>query len=141
MTFEEVRKSTITLGKGVNNKDPQSFLFGDLNIRVRDPKLWLPPKACLMQYTSLIKCMIQYLESAGQHDASLPDMSESCLTSDGLHYNFGNQQHFTSIVDILPEYSVRSSRKRALEMTPKKDKSRKKTSITGALTSTPSKHK
>ena len=98
--------------------------------------MWLPPRSCLERLANLVKMQIQYLNTAGKHDASLPDLSEcTCIKknmSGEVEYDFGPECHFDSIDDLPELESVEDSYKRKLNYTPLSGAQRKR-----YLTSTP----
>ena len=89
-----------------------------IGIMVNNPGTWLPPKSSLLKLASLIDWQIQYLETAGRHDAKVPCSSQcSCIVvkpSGVVTYDFGPDAHITDISDFV-------SRE-----TPKKPKTKRK---------------
>jgi hypothetical protein len=92
-TFEEVRKSTI-----VKQNCPKDKTVG-LTDRIKNPQQWLPPISALKSFAQIIQLQVDYLMTAGNSNAALPDfLAEECLqkTSTGeVEYNFGVESHMT----------------------------------------------
>ena len=84
-SFEEVRKLSI-FGKSGPAKSADK---------------WLPPLSCVEQMATLTSTVIDYLLTAGQHHAPLPDFSQvKCLTvtsSGKVMYDFGPDSHQESV--------------------------------------------
>ena len=132
LTLEQVRQLSIF---GVRKKKT-----GDTT---RNPQLWMPPESAIEKLARLVQCQIDYLETAGIPDASLPKFLKSgCLikTADGqVEYNFGTDAYIGDVQQMIDVPIVSShlppmskKRKREIGATPKKQ-TRK------PLTSTPKK--
>lgn len=71
ITYEDVR--AISIGK----VEDSSNISG---IKNPDPRKWLPPKSAIEKLSTLIQLKIDYLQTAGTHDAQMPDCLKSgCL--------------------------------------------------------------
>ena len=133
LSFEEVRQLTIKPSSGRKAKnDNITFVFCEKQIDVRQPKLWLPPSSCLQRLSTLVTLMLRYLATAGHHDASLPQFSDSCLSADGHHYLLGPDAHCPSLDKLLVLHDDCVKRKeqiarakRALERTPRRSNKRR----------------
>ncbi|CAC5398138.1 unnamed protein product [Mytilus coruscus] len=65
LSLEEIRQLTIK----PPNKD------------FKHPQNWMPPKTALQQLGKLVQCKLDYFETIGRHDASLPNfISKGCLS-------------------------------------------------------------
>ena len=77
MSFKEVRKMTI-IGK---------------DGKVKSSEKWLPPESCVRRMANLTSVVIEYMMTAGTHDATLPDFEKTnCFkvtTSGKVLYDFG----------------------------------------------------
>ena len=102
-----------------------------------DSKKWLPPKSAIEKLSDLVQLQIKYLETAGIHDAPLPNfLNCGCLTKTAageIEYDFGPDAHFESISD-LPDMSSLPERKKRQRIgnTPRSGDRRKR-----VMTSTP----
>lgn len=134
-SFEEVR--AMTIAKTADEKQQSGF-------KTKDPRLWLPPESALLRLCDLLQLQVQYLETAGDHSACLPDfLSCSCLQKNScgeIEYNFGPDAHFTSFKDLPDQTLIKrpatkkdsKDNKRQSDSTPQKGTRRKR-----QLTSTP----
>jgi hypothetical protein len=131
LTYEEVRQLSIkptTTSK--KRKEVVTFTFTDGQVDLRQPKLWLPPGACLEKLTTLYNAMVTYMLGLGKHDSKLPDFSITCLIQSGkrIVYDLGSAAEVKSMKELLPieeevlqvQKTVARSKKRTLEMTPRK---------------------
>ncbi|XP_071085902.1 uncharacterized protein [Haliotis cracherodii] len=127
VTVEEVRAVSMKLKK----KSDDSFIS---QLELRNAETWMPPTSALHRLADLIQLQVEYLETAGYHDADLPDfMASSCLkiTKTGeVEYDFGPEVHM-NVQDIQTKIK---DGKRKQEDTPQKGQRRKR-----QLTSTPRK--
>ncbi|KAL3863785.1 hypothetical protein ACJMK2_005520 [Sinanodonta woodiana] len=124
LSFDEVRQMTIKMpGK-----------------EFRLPQTWMPPESALRHLGSLIQTQIEYFFTTWCHEATLPDFRRySCISMhpDGeVYYSFGDDVHVSDKEQLLsiPEEKmncakqtrVRTSKKRALPDTPRKQNPRKR---------------
>ena len=118
MPFETARKLSMM---SLPNKRSMSVL-GSLG-QTKDPKNWLPPHSALIAMSQLITLQIQYLLTAGHHNAPMPDfLSFGCLKENGtgeIEYNFGVDSFLTPA-----ELAILTSP--CLPLTPKKKKGNKR---------------
>ena len=123
-SYEEVRRTTIYKGKTTNTNLPQQ---------------WLPPESVMQRVATLIQLQIKYLETAGIHDAPLPDfLSYPCFrkTATGeVEYDFGQDVHMSSL-QMVVTCTPKKDKKRMMIQSPQKGNNRKKN-----RTSTPAKSK
>ena len=81
MSFEEVRTGTIIGNDGKTN----------------NAERWLPPHTCVLRMADLTSVVIEYIATAGAHDAMMPDINKSnCfkVTDSGkVMYDFGPDAH------------------------------------------------
>ena len=81
MSFEEVRKNTIIGKDGKTN----------------NAERWLPPHTCVVRMADLTSVVIEYITTAGTHDANMPDFKKAnCfkVTESGkVMYDFGQDAH------------------------------------------------
>ena len=124
--FEEVRQKSMF--SSVQRKNDSKY---------RNPKLWMPPSSALMKVAKIITLQIEYLQTVGCPAAKLPAfLTSGCFVKDDLgnvEYNFGEE----TFQDVTPMTVQNvSSKRKANDLTPRKDKSAKK-----QLTSTPKKSK
>lgn len=91
----------------------------------------MPPESALRRVVQLVDFQLQYLITAGDSGAKLPDfLSRECLkrTENGdIEYDFGPDAHVLSVLDVQSE-------KRQSDHTPQKGRRKKR-----MLTSTPTK--
>ena len=128
--------------KNTPSPDTMLFVFNKQQAHLRSPKLWLIPASCLDRLSSLANCMIAYLFSAGHHIATLPDLQSSCLVKldSRVLFDLGPEERVSSLNDLLLysddqiQEKRQTARKRKLELTPRKNRQRKR-----FLTSTPKK--
>ena len=90
LTFDEVRQLTV-------KPSPSS--------KVKDPRMWLPPKTAVCNVGCLLNAQLQYLLTAGVASAPMPrflDFTCFQLDSDGhVEYYFGPDVQVSDINDIL----------------------------------------
>ena len=132
MSFSDVRAATIR-----KSADPVQ----QSGYKTADPRRWLPPESDVRNLGELIQLQIAYLETAGYHNAEMPNfLSSSCLkrTQTGeVEYYFGPESHFNSVQDLPFPKNISSVLKRQRNVTPQKGHRKKRV----MLTSTPkSKH-
>ena len=127
VTFEDVRKAT------VQKKKRTQTLTTDIQ-NANDPNRWMPPKGALQRMGSLIQLQIDYLSTAGNSSALLPNfLGSDCLkqaSTGEIEYDFGEESHLSS--SSLSEMTMTSSlitpkkgRKRLSAETPQKGARRK----------------
>ncbi|XP_070182538.1 uncharacterized protein, partial [Littorina saxatilis] len=117
----------------------------------KDPNKWMPPVSALLQVAQLIDLQIQYLFTAGNHSAKLPDFLEhDCFIQDEkgrIRHNFGPERRAEELNELLVldeehlkrslEMAKHNKGKRLQDDTPQKGKRRK--AAKRQLTSTPRK--
>ena len=90
LTYDEVRQLTV-------KPSPSS--------KVKDPRMWLPPKTAVCNVGSLLNAQLQYLLTAGVASAPMPQFLDfRCFQfdSDGnVEYYFGPDVQVSDINDIL----------------------------------------
>ncbi len=72
LSYDEIRKSTVYPVKQTSKSNQSKFGFCVKNITQ-----WLPPQSAITLLGELVDLQVQYLLSAGDHSAPLPDM-ETC---------------------------------------------------------------
>ena len=139
LTFQEVRQLTIkppTSKTQTRIDNTITFTFSDGQADLRQPRLWLPPKACLERLCSLYDAMLEYFAGLGKHDASLPNFHLTCIDTkqrDTANV-LGKESHVGSLKDLLAiddkklqiQKKQAQASKRALESTPKKQSTSKR---------------
>ena len=132
VSFNDVRAATIR--KTASQTEQGGY-------KTADPRRWLPSESAVRRLAEILQLQIAYLQTAGHHDAEMPDfLASSCLqkTSTGeIEYNFGPDSHFSSLQDLPFPRKISSVLKRQKNTTPQRGQRRKR----AMLTSTPkSKH-
>ena len=129
--FDVVREKTI-------KKKQAKKTISEHGILVNHPRTWLPPKSALQKLASLLEFQILYLETAGYHQAHLPDFSKcECLDIQNgiVSYNFGANSHVATLEDLLPSITDKA----AMDMTKPKVKTPRKNKLKRTLKYTPQK--
>lgn len=142
LSYDDVRQMSIKPAINRRMESTLSFTFSSQQVNVRDPSLWLPPSSCVLKLVPLIDCMALYLFTAGQHEANLPDFTQSCLIQDGQALDLGKDSHCETLDalitvskdDLIIKKKQAARSKRQLELTPKKTRTKRK-----AVFSTPKK--
>ena len=129
-TYEDIR--AITIGKQEDKASRGGYT-------TKDPRKWLPPKSAINRLGELVQLQIDYLQSAGIHEAENPNFLASNTlkqnSSGEIVYDFGPDSHFDNFEE-LPCYhhgkKNHKERKRQINCTPQKGLRRKR-----VITSTP----
>jgi len=122
--YEEVRRHTM-IQKRKQASGPIAYE------NASNPKKWLPPQTALSRMAELIDLQIQYLLTAGDASAPLPDfLAANCLkrTETGeVEYDFGCDSFMTSaeLSSLTPTTPVKKSKKRIAQNTPQKGRRKK----------------
>ena len=120
LSYENVR--ALTIGKIADESRNGGF-------RTNNPRRWLPPESCIERLGELFQLQIDYIETAGKHDAKMPDfLRSSCLTKTStgeVEYDLGPEAKFTALKDLPEVKRVRKTTKRQLNDTPQRGARRK----------------
>lgn len=131
VSFNEVKAATIR--KTADQTEPGGY-------KMADPRRWLPPESAVRKLAGIVQLQIEYLKTAGYHDAEMPDfLADSCIqkTSTGeIEYNFGPESHFSSLQDLPIPRKVSSVLKRQQNTTPQHGQRRKRAMLTSTPKST-----
>lgn len=121
MSYDTVR--ALTIGKTEDESKTGGF-------RTNDPRRWLPPESAIHKLGELLELQIRYLETAGRHDAHMPNfLDSSCLvktTSGEIEYNFGPYSQFSALSDLPVVLKTQKATKRQLNWTPQRGARRKR---------------
>ena len=102
LTYDQIR--ALSIGK---SEDP----VRKSGYRTNDPRQWLPTESVMERLAELFQLQVEYLETAGIHDAELLQFSQSrCISiseAGEVGYDFGPEAQFGDIselprVPILP---------------------------------------
>ncbi len=92
--FHSVRRSTIV------RKQKDTLDLPGFNSALYPPDRWVPPASALRKMASLIDLQVEYLLTAGDHSATLPNfLDRGCLrkTLNGqIEYDFGDDSRVTA---------------------------------------------
>ena len=120
LSYENVR--ALTIGK----KDDESKKGG---FKTNNPRRWLPPESVVDRLGELFQLQIDYYETAGKHDAKMPDfLGSSCLTKTSageVEYDFGPEAKFKALTELPDVKRVKKTTKRQLNDTPQRGARRK----------------
>ena len=130
-TFDDVR--ALTIGKRVDKNSKGGFA-------TNDPRKWLPPKSVIHRLGELVQLQIDYIQTAGIHEAENPSFLQSKTlkqnSSGEIEYDFGPESRFESFEELPCSHQVKSQkarkRKRHVNSSPQKGTRRRH-----VLTSTP----
>ena len=132
LSYDQVR--ALTIGKSRCQSEKGGYV-------TNDPRRWLPPETAITKLAHLFQLQIDYIGTAGNHSAIMPDFLKSdCLIkhiSGEVEYYFGQDAHFNSLeelpaIDNLPKRRINSTpqkgarKTRQMTSTPK-SKLKKKT--------------
>ena len=98
-TYEEIRYSTICPTKQSSTSS---------KLCVLPPGSWMPPLSAIQRLAELVDIQIQYLLTAGDHTAPLPDIAGcSCIAFDenSTVYDFGPDVHAQTLDQLMPDFS------------------------------------
>ena len=125
MSFDEIRSNTI--GK----REPSALTFPGSRV-TNNPQRWLPPETAIHRLAQLVELQIDYLDTVGRHEATLPNfLDKQCLRkneSGEVEYDFGPEANIN--VSHIPSLKTKQT------STPQKGQ-RKKRQKTSNKTSTP----
>ena len=139
LTFKEVRKMTM-----LKQRSTTSTMPGITN-KLSHPDRWMPPESALERMAQLLNLQLQYMVTAGQHDAPRPDfISQDCLnkTSTGqVEYDFGGESKLSvdeiSTLTGTDKTPVKQRSKRISAKTPQSGRRKKKMAMMPKSQSTP----
>ena len=124
LSYENVR--ALTIGKKKDESKKGGF-------QTNNPRRWLPPESVVDRLGELFQLQIDYLETAGKHDAEMPNfLQSSCLTksTEGeVEYDLGPEAKFTALTELPDVKRVKKPTKRQLNITPQRGPQRKYTLI------------
>ena len=125
MSFSDIRASTI--GK----RETSASIFPGSRV-TNNPQRWLPPETALRRLAQLVELQIEYLDTAGHHNATLPNfLGKQCLKkneSGEVEYDFGPEANVN--VNDIPSLKTKQN------STPQKGQRKKRQKMSNK-TSTP----